>query len=352
MFDLFLQREFYGNTVSKWSIALAIIVGSLILGKMLYWVLSRIIKSFTRKTKTKLDYIFVDTIEEPMVFALVLWGIWFSLHTLYLSPEVEVWINRIYYVLIVFTVAWFINRVFDALITEYVVPKVDKSESTFDNVLLPVVRKGARFAVWTLAVVIALNNAGYNVSALLAGLGVGGLALALAAQDTVSNLFGGFTILLDKPFRIGDRILISGMDGFVREIGIRSTRIETLNNRMITIPNKTFSSGAIENISSEPTRKVVMKLSLEYSTPPEKMTLALELLQKISKENSSLANNVVTAFTDFGDFSLGITYVYYIKKGEDIFGTQNDINLAILREFNEHSLGFAFPTQTVYHQKL
>lgn len=352
MFDLFLQKEFYGNTVAQWSIALAIVVGSIIVGKMIYWVLSRVVKSFTRKTKTKLDYIFVDTIEEPIVFALVLWGIWFGLHTLYLSTVAVLWINRIYHVLIVFTIAWFINRIFDALIGEYIVPKVDKSESTFDNILLPVVRKGTRFAIWTLALVIALNNAGYNVSALLAGLGVGGLALALAAQDTVSNLFGGFTILLDKPFRIGDRIIISGIDGFVREIGIRSTRIETLNNRMITIPNKTFSSSAIENISSEPARKVVMKLGLEYTTPPEKMTLALDLLQKISTENTSVEDTVVTSFTDFGDFSLGITYIYYIKKSEDIFTTQNAINLAILKTFNEHGLGFAFPTQTIYHQKI
>jgi len=346
----FFERTFYGNTVWDWALALLIIIGAVVVARTVYWVFKKLTRKFTQKSTTNFDDLVVDMVEEPIAFAIVLFGIWYALHNqLQLSETASNWVSKAYYVLIIFNVAWLLSRLFDAIVREYVQPLVEKTEGELDDQLLPIVRKGVRIAIWVLAVLVALNNAGYDVGALLAGLGIGGLAFALAAQDTVSNLFGGFTIFVDKPFSINDRIEVNGLDGFVTEIGIRSTRLRTLGGRMIVIPNSKVANNAITNISSEPSRKVALELGLTYDTPPEKMELAMELLKKIGEEQHSIIEEeTLISFNKFGDFSLGILFIYFIRKESDILGTMSTMNMAILKRFNENGLDFAFPSQTIY----
>jgi MscS family membrane protein len=202
-----------------------------------------------------------------------------------------------------------------------------------------------------MAVVIGLNNAGYDVGALIAGLGIGGLAFALAAQDSVANLFGGLTVFFDKPFTINDRIKISGFDGFVTEVGIRSTRVKTLAGRIVTIPNKEFTASIVENVSSEPSRKVVQTLGLTYDMDDCKVERAIQVLTDIHAENVETTEDNVITFNAFGDFSLNILFIYYIKKESDIMVTQSNINMQILKRFAAEGLDFAFPSQTIYTKK-
>jgi len=204
----------------------------------------------------------------------------------------------------------------------------------------------------TALIVIGLNNVGFDVGAVIAGLGIGGLALALAAQDTVKNIFGGIMVYVDKPFKVGDRIQIHGYDGFVEEVGIRSTRLRTLEGRLVTLPNAHFSDEAVENVTLEPSRKVVVNLGLTYETSPEKMERAIEILKEISTENSDLEENHLVSFNNWGDFSMGIMYIYFIKPTSDILQTQTDINMAILKRFNAEGLDFAYPTQTIYKKEV
>jgi len=253
--------------------------------------------------------------------------------------------------LVFISIAWIITRLLDSLCKQYLVPLVEESETDLDDQLLPVVSKGIKVIIWIVAIIMALNNAGYNVGALLAGLGIGGLAFAMAAKDTVSNIFGGFTIFTDKPFKLGDRIKISGHDGTVEEIGIRSTRIRTVAGRIVTIPNSKFSHNPVENISAEPSRKIVLNLGLTYDTTPQKMQKAMKILESIAKKNKNLEEKVLISFNHFGDFSLGILFIYYIKDGRDKLQTQTDINMNILTQFNENKLDFAFPSQTIYTKK-
>jgi MscS family membrane protein len=343
-----LARTFYGNTVYDWLVSLLIVFAAVVVGKILYWISGNIIKKLTSKTKTKLDDILVDMIEEPAVFSLTLLGIWVGVKRLTLSEAALAWIWHVFEVLIIINIAWLITRLFDSLYTEYLVPLAGRSKTDLDDQLLPIVRKGTKIIVWIIAVVVALNNAGYNVSAVLAGLGIGGLALAMAAKDTISNIFGGFTIFTDKPFKVGDRIKVNGLDGFVREIGLRSTRIETLEGRRITIPNSAFSENPVENISIEPSRKVTVNLGVTYDTTPKKMEEAKAILKGITKRNKNVEEKVIVIFSDFNDSSLNIRLIYHIKKGADILGTQSDINMEILEAFNSKKIEFAFPTRTVY----
>lgn len=345
----FLEKEFYWNTVGEWLIALGIILLSVVLGRIVFWLLSNVVKKLTEKTKTNLDDIIIDMVEEPIAFAVSILGIWYGLDSLHLPDVAHVWINRIYYLLIIFNVAWLINRVLDALIEEYLVPIVEKSDGDLDDQLLPILRKGLHVAVWVMAIIIGLNNAGYDVGALIAGLGIGGLAFALAAQDTVANFFGGLTIFIDKPFTVNDWIIIDGHEGIVEEVGIRSTRIRTFPGRLITIPNKVFAESAIENVSVEPSRRVILVLGLTYDMDHTRVQEALKILAEVhEKFSSQLEEKHLELFDSFGDFSLNVKFIYYIRKGEDVFQTNSSINLEILERFNAAGLDFAFPTQTIH----
>ena len=345
----FLQKQFYWNTVGDWLLALAIILGSVVLGKLVFWFFSNIVKKITAKTETDLDDLIIDMVEEPVAFAISILGIWYGLDSLHLPDAAHVWINRIYYLLIIFNVAWLVNRMLDALIQEYIVPIVEASESDLDDQLLPVLKKGIHATVWIMAIIVGLNNAGYDVGALIAGIGIGGLALALAAQDTVANLFGGITIFVDQPFTVNDHIKINSFEGNIEEVGIRSTRIRTFEGRLVTIPNKVFAESAIENVTAEPSRRSIVMLALKYSTMPERVQDALEILKGIHAAHLDQLDETVTAhFDSFGEFALNLKFVFFIKKDQNILDVNSQIRLEILHRFKAAGIEFAFPTQTIH----
>lgn len=346
-----LENTYYNNTLLDWTKALFIILLSVILAKVLYYIIKRFIKAATAKTKSTLDDLLVETLEDPIVVFVVLIGASFALVQLTFPEWLDVWLHRVVYIAVTLNFTWLISRLVDALIREYVVPLAEKSESDFDDQVIPIARKGLRSIIWTLGIILALNNAGYDVAALLAGLGLGGLALAMAAKDTVANIFGGVTIFTDKPFKVYDRVKINGYDGIVEEVGIRSTRIRTLEGRIITVPNHYFTDNILENVSSEPSRKVVLKLGLVYDTTPENMEKAIQILKEIHAKDPALNEKIWLTFDQFGDFALGITFIYYIDPENDIPDTQSRINLAVLKQFNAAGLSFAFPTQTIITQK-
>ena len=347
----FLAKEFYYNTVTEWGISLLIILGAVIAGKIIYWLFGSIIKKITAKTKTKIDDIIVDMVEEPVVLALTIIGLWYGLHRLEFSDGWYDFMGKVYHILITINITWLVARLIDAVIQEYVVPLTEKTESDLDDQIIPIVRKGLRSAIWILGVIVALNNAGYDVGALIAGLGIGGLALAMAAKDSVSNIFGGIMIFTDKPFQVGDRIKVGGFDGTITEVGIRTSRMRTLEGRLVTIPNSQFTGNMVENVTAEPTRKVILNLGLTYDMTAEQMEKGIEVLKEIATANKDIEEDILVSFNSFGDFSLGILFIYYIKKDSDTLDTQTAMNLEILRKFGEHGLEMAFPTQTVYHKK-
>lgn len=165
-------------------------------------------------------------------------------------------------------------------------------------------------------------------------------------------MFGGFTVFTDRPFVVNDRVKVLGFDGYIREIGVRSTRLQTLEGRMVTIPNSTFQDTAVENVTVEPSRKVPMEIGLTYDMTPAQMRRAMEILREIAGAHGGLTDDTKCAFTGFGDSAMSITFIYYIKKEADIMQTQTEINLAILDRFTAEGLDMAFPTQTIYSHKV
>lgn len=346
MINELLTYTFYGNSVGAWAAALGLVILSVATAKALYWTLSNVARRVTEKTETKLDDIILDMVEEPIVVLAILAGTWLSMSTLVLPEILTNWSGKIFYIGAVLALAWMLNRVFDAIVEEYIVPWVENSESDFDDQLLPIVRRGVRISIWILATIVGLDNAGYDIGALLAGLGIGGLAFALAAQDSVANLFGGLTIFADRPFKIHDRVKVDGFEGHIREIGLRSTRLQTLDGRMVAMPNSKVANSSIENVSSEPTHRVTLMLGLTYSMTPEQMDEALQTLRELCEELEGVKAERIL-FDSFGDFSLNIECVYHVAKGFDHFEKRSEFNRAVLERFNSRGLDFAFPTQTL-----
>jgi MscS family membrane protein len=349
-----LLQKYYHNTLKDWLISLGIILLAILFARFTYLIIGKIIKVFTSKTKTTLDDAIVVNIERPAIMLIILMGIRFSLERLHFVDKLDSFIHRAFILIIALNVTWFVVRIIKAIIEEYLIPYSKRDDNKLDDQMILLIERGVSILFWSVGIILGLNNAGFDVGALIAGLGIGGLALALAAQDTVKNIFGGITIFLDKPFRIGDRIIINGMDGFVEYIGIRSTRLRTLEGRLITIPNAQFSENPIENITIEPARRMIVDLGLTYDTPPEKMELAVQLLKQIAtnRKNIIVEPDTKVFFNNFGSYSLGIRFIYFIRKEADLFQTQHIINSDILEQFNKNGLEFAFPTQTIYRKAL
>jgi len=349
----FFEKTFYGNTIAEWSVSLLIIAGTFVLAKAIYWLSGNIIKKITKKTKSKLDDLIIDKIEEPVILALVLGGIWYAVSYLNVSDGFVNFADKAFYVAFTFDVSWLVVRLVDSILVEYLSPLVKKTKGNLDDQLMPIIRKSLKAVIWAMAIVIGLNNAGYNVGTLLAGLGLGGLAFAMAAKDSVANLFGGVTVFVDKPFKIGDRIVIDGYDGTVSDMGLRSTKLKTLAGRIVTIPNKNFTEKYIENISSEPSRKMSISIGLTYDMTNDDINKGIEMLKEINQKCKYTHDNCVVYFESFGNFSLNINFIYYIISEDDYwFLAPNEINLQILKQFNEAGLEFAFPTQTILTQEI
>jgi len=348
----YLSDQYFMNTPSQWLIAITYIIGGVFFTKIAYFIFKRIIRRVTNSTRTKLDGILVDTLEKPVIFTITILGFYLGMQQLNKTPEIENLIFNTNKVLIVICVTWFVNRFVNAIVEEYMRPVIEMSESKSKRQLLPIITKIMTITIWIIGVIIAFNTIGYNLAGLIAGLGIGGLAFALAAKDYLQNIFGGISVFTDTPFSIDDRIKINGFDGTVEEIGIRSSRIRTASGSLVTIPNSMFISNSVENITLEPTRKITLRLGLTYTTSPEKMKESMDILKGIIIENQDIVTDTpVIFFEKFAEFSLVLLFIYNIKKGADIPLTQNKINLQILERFKKSELDFAFPTQTIYNMK-
>ena len=348
----YLNKYFFGNSIQHWIIAFLVLIGSFLLVKILYWIFSTVFKNLTSKTKTNLDDVLVKNLQKPLINLVVIGAYYFSVSYLHFDKNIEIILVNIAYLLFTITLTSIVSKIIDALISEVIFPISKKYETSFDSHLIPVIQKAVRAIIWSLGIVIGLDNIGFDITAMIAGLGIGGLALALAAQDSVKNIFAGIMIFLDKPFKINDRIKIDGNDGTVEEVGLRSTRIRTLEGRIVTIPNCTFTDNSVINVTSQPALKVKINLGLTYDTNEEQMQKAIDILQDIVKGQDAITNDYAAGFNGFGDFSLNILFMYYVKPESHWLDTQTLVNKEVLRRFNEEGLEFAFPTQTIFKKEI
>src|SRR5690606_12151232 len=229
--------------------------------------------------------------------------------------------------------------------------KAAKTESKLDDQLVPLVRKALKVVTVIAGVLAILQNLNVNVASLLAGLGIGGVAVALAAKDTVANFFGSIMIFVDKPFQIGDWINVAGVEGIVEEVGFRSTRVRTFYNSLVTIPNAKFTELSVDNYGKRRYRRVYSTLNLTYDTTPEQMQAFVEGIRAIIRANPYTRKDYYEVhMSGFGQHSLDVMVYYFFRvtSWSDELRERHNVYLEIMRLAKALGVEFALPTRTLH----
>ena len=333
----------------EWGVALLWAIGGVVVGKLLYRWFSRRMRKLASKTETQLDDLIVDKVEEPLALAVILLGFWFGYDHLHFGENADEFMEHVFSIAVAMDVTRMAARLLDSLLGSLLTRTGEQSDSAMMSQMAPILRKTLRSTVWVLGVIMAMNNAGYDVGALLAGVGIGGLAMGLAAKDFVANIFGGITVFVDKPFVVGDRVQLDGVDGTVIEV-------DPLNaHQNVGRPHRHYPQPQIHRQRSRKRDRRTraedpLDLGLTYDTTPERIEEAIGILTEIVEKHVGTEDNTIIWFSGFGDFSLNVSAIYYVRKEADVSLTPGAINLEILRRFNAAQLEFAFPTQTLIHQ--
>jgi MscS family membrane protein len=337
----FFDRTYYGNTVLNWLTTFLIILGVIIGGRAIYWVISRFLKTAARRTHFRFDELLIDALEEPISLLLILIGSRIAITRLTLEGPWIDFIDGALGIVYALVVAWLLTRVYDSIHKTYLTPLAQKTAGAFDDQVLPMIRRGLKIIIWTLAIIIGLNNAGYDVGTVLAGLGIGGLAFALAAQDTVGNIFGGITIVGQKPFLIGDLIEFEGKQYVVKEIGWRATTAEDWSTGYrVTIPNSKFTGGVIANVSAEKGYWFEETIRLAADQPVAKVEQALQDINDSVCCHPNIDGHKVR-FEGFGSGGYEMLVLFHVASFDHRWQVITDANLDLLRRFEAHNIRLA-----------
>jgi MscS family membrane protein len=267
-----------------------------------------------------------------------------------LPVQVNVVIKLVLELMVATSVIWLAFKFVDFL-CDYLTRWTDKTETKLDDQLVPMLRRALKVFAFVIGVIAIVQNYGYSVTSILAGLGIGGLAVALAAKDTLANFFGSVTIFLDKPFQIGDWVITDGVEGTVEEVGFRSTRIRTFYNSVISVPNSKIANSGIDNMGLRQYRRIKQVLGLTYSTSSEQMHGFVTGIRAIIQANPHMRKDFYEVhFNGFGDFSLDVLVYCFLEvdSWSEELREKHNFFLEILRLAEEVGVEFAFPTSTVH----
>jgi MscS family membrane protein len=324
---------------------------SLIAGKILRLSFEKSASTLEKKNHALLSVV-VGALAKPIVMVSFIVGLRIGVSFLNLIPVVQNGVETMVSILMIGTIGYVAYRLVD-VISYWLATAAARTESMMDDMLVPMVRTSLRITVVILTLLqIATMLSDKPLTSILAGLGVGGLALALAAQDTVKNFFGSLVIFADKPFELGERIVVDGHDGAIEQVGFRSTRIRTLDGHLVTIPNGELANKTIQNISKRPHIRRILNLTITYDTPPEKVDRAVEIAKDILKEHEGMHPDFPPRvyFDNFNDTSLNLFVIYWYHPPDwwAYCAFSEQVNRMLLRRFNEEGIDFAFPTQTLH----
>lgn len=348
------KNEWFGVEIWQYlAVFLWLLIG-IILRKVFEFILDNYIRRITQKTKFTWDDDLLDSVERPAGFIFLMVYFLVTYTNLQLSVSVNFYLSSIFEIGISFGVVWLFYNLSDVF-SKYLAVVTSKTDNTLDDQLVPLIRKTLRFFIIVMGVILILQNNGYNVASLIAGLGIGGLAVALAAKDTLANFFGSITIFADKPFRIGDWIKVGDVEGTVEEVGFRTTRIRTFYNSLVSVPNSIIATTDIDNYGMRQYRRLKTVLNLTYSTTPEQMEAFVEGLKAIVKSNKHFRQDFYEIhFNSFGAHSLDVlVYVFFdVPDWSTELQQRHNFLLEVLRLAKEVGVEFAFPTQTLHVDSL
>ncbi|MBD3335682.1 MAG: mechanosensitive ion channel [Candidatus Eisenbacteria bacterium] len=349
----FFQQEIYGFTVAQLGLSFILLVLAFALRRLFATFLLRLMARLAARTRSDLDDQILSAVGRPLEFLILIAGIGLALWTLGLPTEpydLQEAASVVVKVLLTIDLTWLIFRLIDTFAL-FFGRSAAQTATRMDDQLIPLFRKSLKVFVGILAFVMLVQNMGYSVSGLLAGLRIGGLAVGLAAKDTLANVFGSVAILIDKPFRVDDWIAGEGFEGVVEDIGFRSTRIRTFAKTQVSIPNQQLANMTVNNFSAMPRRRIKFTVGVTYKTTADQMEGAVEGIRRIIREMPALHDDFfLVNFTDFGGSSLDILVYCFTKTTQwaDHLNARQELLVRIMRMLTEQGLEVAFPTRSIY----
>ncbi len=344
-----LEKTYFGNTVEDYGIATAIIVGGIVLLRLFRTYLLNRLKAFSAKTDNKIDDYLIAGLERfglPILnFLIFYWGI----HYLHLSEKA----SRIFTIVTTVVVLYFVIRIVLSIVRmslETYVLRQENGETKLKQItgIMVVIN----IATWVVGAVFLFDNLGYNVTAIITGLGIGGIAIALAAQNILGDLFNYFVIFFDRPFEVGDFIVVDDKRGTVEFIGIKTTRLKSISGEQVIISNSNLTNSRVHNFRRMEKRRIVFQIGVIYGTPLEKLKEIPDIITRIL-EDEPLTTPDRVHFATYGDFSLNFEVVFFVESADykQYMDIHQDINYRLYEAFEQRGIEFAFPTQTIHLQQ-
>jgi MscS family membrane protein len=360
----FLQIEFLSNTLLDYSWFIGAIIVGLLFKKLISKYLSHLLFKIVGKKGAEVGVDKFDALlTKPIGFFIMLSIIYLgSSHINYpevwnLAPENEVGlkmlINKGFSLIYVYSIFWIFLKVID-FIGLILNKRAEATENKMDDQLIPFIIEIAKILTYAFALIIVMGNIfEVNITALATGLGIGGLALAMASKESLENLLGSFTIFFDQPFTVGDIVTVGAVTGVVEKVGFRSTRIRTFDKSLVTVPNKKMIDAELDNLGLRPVRRVKFNIGLTYETAPEQIKAIVTDIQSMINLHEKTNQEGRVRFQEFGASSLDIMVMYFVDspKWEDLINVKEDVNYKIMEIVKRNNSDFAFPSTTVYLQK-
>ncbi|NMA44557.1 MAG: mechanosensitive ion channel family protein [Candidatus Diapherotrites archaeon] len=347
----FLTSTYFDNSVLMWGYALGTVLLFIVFSRIVLFVAKKYLKKLTSKTKSDFDDLLVDLVEEPLAFFIILAGFFVGYQFLSFPQSVSDIFYNILRVLVMLDIIWFVLKFTDSFFERIIKPITSKTKTKLEDQLIPWIKKTVKIILGFIGIVIVLDNMGIDVFALLAGLGIGGIAFAFAAQKTIADAFGGVSILFSRPFVIGDTIRFANgaHTGKVEEIYLRHTKVRNLDKQLVIVPNSILAGEIITNITKTEKRKVMWTIGITYDSSVEKINLAKKIISNAIKNCELCDSDYTVAFQDFGQTSLNILVIFYTKQAtfKAMAAARDIIGLEIKKEFDKNKIKFALTTQRI-----
>ncbi len=353
MVNNFFQQVYFQNRIIDYIITLIIFVVAVFTIIILKNFLLKILQNIASKKTTAIDDRFVDAFQnkiKPFINLLYFAAFYFSFYQLNIPTILEKYLNIVIIALFIFYTVKVILSIFSYFIENYWIKK--ERDSTRITALRGI-ETFLKILIWSIAFIILLDNLGVQISALLAGLGIGGIAIALASQNILGDLFSYFIIFFDRPFEIGDFLNIDNFLGTIENIGIKTTRIRSLGGEEIIFSNTDLVNSRLRNFKRMRKRRVLFNFGVTYQTPLQQLKEIPDIVSSIFQQiNGATLDRV--HFSSFGDFSLTFEVVYYVNSRDynQYMNIQQEINLKLKEELEKRSIDFAYPTQTIFLSKV
>jgi MscS family membrane protein len=344
-----LRLEVFGEPLWKYLAFLAYIGLAFLSAYLVNRLVSGRLRAWAARTPSKYDDILLQVVHGPVKVVTFVIVLNFGLRVFAWPAVVQDYLSKGLRVVVAWSITFMVIKALDLFLVFWRQRSARPEDPLLDNQLLPLMRRVGKYFILLLALLVTAQNLGVEVTTLLAGLSIGGLAVGLAAQDTLANLFGAVALFMDRPCVVGDRIQVEGFDGVVEEIGLRSTRLRNLDGHLVTIPNKAMANASITNISKRPNIRTVMTIGITYDTPAEKVKRAGEIIQEVFKSHPMTAD-VWVSFNQFADCSLNFLVIHWWNSTvyKDYLAGMQEMNLALKARFDAAGISFAFPTRTLY----